>query len=87
MALEIANKAYTYKFTKQPGLTVNSSEHLLDLNKERLTTNAETKFWANYLHDLESIWWIIAWTSLNFEKIEDISAVPQYERVEDKVRD
>ena len=87
MALEIANKAYTYKVTKQPGLTVNASEHLLDLNKERLTTNAETKFWANYLHDLESIWWIIAWTSLNFEKIEDISAVPQYERVEDKVRD
>ena len=29
---------------------------------------AEGVFEANYVHDLESIWWILVWTWLNFDK-------------------
>ena len=26
-------------------------------------------FWANYIHDLESIWWILIWTLLAYQKV------------------
>ena len=37
-------------------------------------------FWANYLHDLESIWWIIIWTIAHFMKASDFELrSPAYE--------
>ena len=33
-------------------------------------------FWANYVHDLESIWWILIWTLLTYEKVGDGNNTP-----------
>ena len=69
MAPEILMGNYLYvRFQKAlPEKTCMSADKLMLSTKE-------PGFWANYLHDLESVWWIIIWTYTHFLKASDVES-------------
>ena len=44
------------------------------LKRGRLPRIGKMGFWANYLHDLESLWWIIIYTMTHFIKAGDLES-------------
>ena len=63
MSAEILAESYLYE-TDAP-LSKTESEIPQSL------VDKEYGFWANYLHDLESVWWIVVWTITHFQKASD----------------
>ena len=66
MAIEIASQIYHFA---PPELTVDEvmEDDTQDEEDESLE-NAKGGIYHNYLHDLESLWWIIVWTAFIYEK-------------------
>ena len=70
MAVEVAHQVYY--FSKQParaGKTLDDyrQEHKA-YEKNRKMNDTSKKVYYNYIHDLESVWWIVVWALFNFEK-------------------
>ena len=79
MSTEISVFGYRYRPFILPDPNNESSSYSDDGRK--------TGFWANYLHDLESLWWILVWTNTHFLKASDFeSKSPAYE-LEKKKKD
>ena len=57
-------------------ITTDSSSGLVR-RSDTLIHDGMPTFWANYIHDLESIWWILIWTLLTYERIEDGNYTPE----------
>ena len=72
MSTEISVFGYRYRPFILPDPNNESSSYSFD--------GRRTGFWANYLHDLESLWWILVWTNTHFLKASDFeSKSPAYE--------
>ena len=77
MAIEVASRSYQF-FTRN-----HSRKLLKEREKERyfvgkhrnLNDTAKPGIHHNYIHDLESLWWILVWTTFIYEKMPD----PTYE--------
>ena len=52
------------------------------LRRGRLPRIRKMGFWANYLHDLESLWWIIIYTMTHFLNIKDLKPKPPADELE-----
>ena len=52
------------------------------LRRGRLPRIRKMGFWANYLHDLESLWWIIIYTMTHFLKTKDLKPKPPADELE-----
>ena len=52
------------------------------LKRGRLPRIGKLGFWANYLHDLESLWWIIIYTMTHFIKAGDLKSNPTADELE-----
>ena len=79
ISAEINVSGYKYRPFIPPDPNNESSSYSFD--------GRRTGFWANYLHDLESLWWILVWTNTHFLKASDFeSKSPAYE-LEKKKKD
>ena len=66
MSIEIANQSYHFLPSQ---LTVDEvMEDDTQDEGNRRSGNAKGGIYHNYLHDLESLWWIIIWTAFIYEK-------------------
>ena len=70
MAVEVADQAYY--FSEQ---STGAGKELDDYRQEhkayeknRETNDTSKGVFYNYIHDLESVWWIVVWALFNFEK-------------------
>ena len=52
------------------------------LKRGRLPRIGKLGFWANYLHGLESLWWIIIYTMTHFIKAGDLKSNPTADELE-----
>ena len=77
MAIEVACRAYRF-------LKLNLSRKILKERERKgyyteknqnLNDTPEPGIHHNYIHDLESLWWILVWTTFVYEKMPD----PTYE--------
>ena len=74
MAIEVACRSYLFL---KPVL---SFSHIIKMEKEGLFSSKPKNadgigIHHNYIHDLESLWWILVWTTFVYEKMPD----PTYE--------
>ena len=72
MAVEVAHQVYY--FSKQStGADKTLDDYIQELKayeKNRETNDTSKRVYNNnnYIHDLESVWWIVVWALFNFEK-------------------
>ena len=59
----------TTSVTGQDNLITTEGSSGLVGNSDTLICDWVPTFWANYIHDLESIWWILIWTLLTYQKV------------------
>ena len=59
----------TTSVTDQDNLITTEGSSGLVGNSDTLIRDWLPTFWANYIHDLESIWWILIWTLLTYQKV------------------
>ena len=76
MAVEIAKRTYNFDIKKLLGDYTPGSPSCPKL-----------LFWANYLHDLESLWWIIVKTLFTFEETEALGSDSSAYQLQAKNRD
>ena len=70
MASEIILCDQTYRF-KYNGLSHAAKDH----GKTRNKGNKKLRgICANYIHDLESIWWIVIWTLFNYQEASMVAS-------------
>ena len=70
MAVEVADQAY-YFSEQSTGADKTLDDYIQELKayeKNRETNDTSQGVFYNYIHDLESVWWIIVWALFNFEK-------------------
>ena len=67
MAVEVASRAYLFYKVKK-GSTQASCDGLPNSGQPARVCKL---FLANYIHDLESIWWIAVWILYRFQKAEE----------------
>ena len=77
MAVEIARQRYLFaKLSKDTDEGKDSDDYerrQVDKEKNPRTDDTPEGIYYNYIHDLESVWWIAVWALFNFEK-KDIGA-------------
>ena len=70
MAVEVAHQEY--HFSKQPARAGKTLDDYIQereaYEKNRETNDTSKRVYYNYIHDLESVWWIAVWALFNFEK-------------------
>ena len=77
MATEVACRAYHFLKTCRSKSLLREREkkgYYIEQNRE-LQNSAELGIHHNYIHDMESLWWILVWTAFVYEKMPD----PTYE--------
>ena len=70
MAIEVADQAY-YFSEQSTGAGKTLDDYIQEreaYEKNRETNDTSKGVYYNYIHDLESVWWIIVWALFNFEK-------------------
>ena len=73
MAVEVENQEYLYLEVNRESMLKAcnvSSEDPYSLSSHRRPVKSDKQFWTNYIHDLESIWWITVWILCRFQKHE-----------------
>ena len=77
MAVEISRQKYLFaKLSKDTAEGKDSDDYeqrQVDKEKNPRAGNTPKGIYYNYIHDLESVWWIAVWALFNFEK-KDIGA-------------
>ena len=77
MSVEISRQSYLFaKLSKDTDEGKDSDDYerrQVDKEKNPRTDNTPKGIYYNYIHDLESVWWIAVWALFNFEK-KDIGA-------------
>ena len=77
MAVEIARQRYLFaklsKDTAEGKGLDDYMQRLMHKQKNPRANNTPKGIYYNYIHDLESVWWIAVWALFNFEK-KDIGA-------------
>ena len=77
MAVEISRQSYLFaklsKDTAEGKGLVDYKQRHVDKRKNPRTDDTPEGIYYNYIHDLESVWWIAVWALFNFEK-KDIGA-------------
>lgn len=88
MAVEIAHQGYIVKPARFAGLLQTKTKAFKDKLPKSDQDKNNNIVWANYLHDLESIWWIAVWTFLNFEKDpgDNLSCSRSSPKAKDQIR-
>ncbi|PAV18246.1 hypothetical protein PNOK_0673200 [Pyrrhoderma noxium] len=70
IAVEVVHQVYY--FSKRPARAGKKLDDYIQeykaYEKNRETNDTSKKVYYNYIHDLESVWWIVIWAFLNFEK-------------------
>ena len=66
----------TTSVTDQDNLITTEGSSGLVGNSDTLIRDWAPTFWANYIHDLESIWWILIWTLLTYHKTGNDNYTP-----------
>ena len=51
-------------------ITTKSSSGLVGMSDPPVPSS-DPIFWSHYIHDLESIWWVLIWTLLTYQKVSD----------------
>ena len=75
MAAEIALQSYLFLPPKERDTFERIRRRMLGGGGDPLSdSETEEVLWANYLHDLESIWWILIWVLFNFKKATNIES-------------
>ena len=77
MATEVACRAYHFLKTCRSKSLLREREkkgYYIEQNR-KLQNSAELGIHHNYIHDMESLWWILVWTVFVYEKMLD----PTYE--------
>ena len=70
MAVEVAHHVY-YFSEQSTGAGKTLDDYIQEreaYEKNRETNDTSKGVYYNYIHDLESVWWIIVWALFNFEK-------------------
>ena len=70
MAVEVADQAY-YFSEQSTGADKTLDDYIQEreaYEKNRKTNDTSKGVHYNYIHDLESVWWIVVWALFNFEK-------------------
>ena len=77
MSVEISRQSYLFaKLSKDTDEGKDSDDYerrQVDKEKNPRTDDTPEGIYYNYIHDLESVWWIAVWALFNFEK-KDIGA-------------
>ena len=77
MAVEISRQSYLFaKLSTNTGESKGPDYYIrrqMDKEKNPGLDDTPEGFYYNYIHDLESVWWIAVWALFNFEK-KDIGA-------------
>ena len=77
MAVEIASQRYLFaKLSKDTAEGKGLDDYMqrqVDKEKNPRTDDTPEGIYYNYIHDLESVWWIAVWALFNSEK-KDIGA-------------
>ena len=75
MAVEVADQVYYFsKQVTRTGKELDKIKQKHKAHEKNEETNDTSKgVYYNYIHDLESVWWIAVWALFNFEK-KDIGA-------------
>ena len=70
MAVEVADQVYYFsKQVTRTGKELDKIKQKHKAHEKNGETNDTSKgVYYNYIHDLESVWWIIVWALFNFEK-------------------
>ena len=72
MPVEISRQRYLFaklsKDTAEGKGLVDYKQRHVDKRKNPRTDDTPEGIYYNYIHDLESVWWIAVWTLFNFEK-------------------
>ena len=72
MAVEIARQRYLFaKLSKDTAEGKGLDDYMqrqVDKEKNPRTDDTPEGIYYNYIHDLESVWWIAVWALFNFEK-------------------
>ena len=79
MAIEVAHQAYFSSKAKDSAqASCNESSEGSHFSSSYGQPRQFCKvFWANYIHDLESIWWIAVWVLYRFQKPEQKRKTPR----------
>ena len=57
------------------------------VDRKRLPVSENKGIWVNYLHDIESIWWIVIWTLFTYQKASLVrSKSKEYKKLRDDQR-
>ena len=70
MAVEVAHHVY-YFSEQSTGAGKTLDDYIQEreaYEKNRETNDTSKGVFYNYIHDLESVWWIVVWALFNFEK-------------------
>ena len=73
MAVEAENQEYLYLEVNRESMLKAcnvSSEDPYSPSSHRRPVKSDKQFWTNYIHDLESIWWVTVWILCKFQKHE-----------------
>ena len=70
MAVEVADQVYYFsKQVTRTGKELDKIKQKHKAHEKNGETNDTSKgVYYNYIHDLESVWWIVVWALFNFEK-------------------
>lgn len=74
MAAEIALQSYLFLPPKERDTFERIRRRMLGGGDPLSDSETEEVLWANYLHDLESIWWVLIWVLFNFKKATNIES-------------
>ena len=72
MPVEISRQRYLFaKLSKDTAEGKGPDDYMqrqVDKEKNPRANNTPKGIYYNYIHDLESVWWIAVWALFNFEK-------------------